>query len=193
MRIYVFGGSRDDCIELANRLNGSGVTALIGKGEEEPRDIAGMIGKSVDCAMMISEDPIRSSVQANRDPKIRAAVCYNQKSLKSAAAEAVNMFIMEPDSLERLDFSVLGGGKPASPLPDNAIATPAGPGLFKSVTNAILPREKPAKAEREPEPREKPEKRVQRKQQEDDQEDEPHRSAGSGLGGRIKDIFGIEE
>jgi len=44
LKVYVFGGQKDACIDLANQLNGSGASALIGKEEEDLKEIAGKMG-----------------------------------------------------------------------------------------------------------------------------------------------------
>jgi hypothetical protein len=216
LKVYVFGGSKDDCIELANQLNGSGATALIGKDGEDIKDISGRLGRGIDCAVMISDDPIKTSVQANRDSKIRAAVCYNQKSLKSASSEDVNLFILEADAIDRLDFSVLAGGssssqseraerperservqRPASvrePESVGGIGISAG-GLFKSMGfggGSQTPRQKPLTRDVE-KPVPKKESRKPAPVIDDEEEDSSPRSKKDGVSGTIKDLFGIED
>ncbi len=210
MKVYVFGGSKDDCIELANQINGSGATALIGKDGEDLRDISGKLGRGIDCAIMISDDPIKTSVEANRDSKVRAAVCYNQKSLKSASSEDVNLFILESEAIDRLDFSVLAGGSSATQSerterPERAeraerpaAVRESGPGisaggLFKSMgfgSGNQTPRQKPlAKDIEKPAP-----KRAKPAPVADDEDDDRSpRAKKDGVSGTIKDLFGIED
>lgn len=185
MKIYVFGGEKDACIELANQLNASGSTALIGSNED-PRDVSSKIGKSIDCAVMISEDPIKTVVEANRDPRIRAAVCYNQKTLKAAASEDVNMFILEPEMIEKLDFTVLsGGGSKEAFVPPKPSAPKSG-GLFGGASKPTVssPKQKPLQEERQP---------AKKKAVPPEEDAAPRRKGGGDIKDRIKDIFGIEE
>jgi hypothetical protein len=196
MKVYVFGDQKDACIELANQLNGSGASALIGREEEDLKDIAGRIGRNFDFAIMVSDDPIKAAVQANRDSRLRAAACYNQKSLRSAAGERINLFILDPESVEKLDFSALvGRSQSAAEEEDPDEEDPQGPGLFRSVAKAISPTQKPAEKEApaEKQPKEKPARKAQKKAlREDDADDEPS-SPRDGISGRLKDIFGIED
>jgi hypothetical protein len=190
MKVYVFGGDRDTCIELANQLNDSGVTALIGKIDDDPREVSGKIGRGVDAAIMLSNDPIKASVQANRDPKIRAAVCYNQKSLKAAAGEDVNMFILEPDSLERLDFSAIS----SAPSPQAERTPPPQRFQERPAKEPIRPPAAVAQAPRfKPQPPPKPEQKKMVKDISDEEDDDAPRSPKSGIKGKLRDIFGIED
>ena len=117
MKVYVFGGDKDACIELANQLNSSGASAIIAKEGDALKDVAGRIGKAFDRAVMVSEDPIRDSITANRDVRVKAAVCSNQKSLKAAASADVNLFILEKDAYDRLDLTdILGAASRQQPI-----------------------------------------------------------------------------
>lgn len=181
MKVYVFGGEKDMCIDLANQLNGSGVSALIGKSEDDLKDIAGKLGKNFDCAIMISDDPIKTVVQANRDSRIRAAACYSQKSLKSAASESINLFILDSDSADKLDFSVLSGGM-AAPTQQPLQREPA-----RELFRAPAPAPKP-----KPIFKEQPVKKEQKKPQpEREEEDDSPRPQRDGISGKLKEIFGI--
>ena len=131
---------------------------------------------------MLSDDPIKAAVQANRDPRIRAAACYNQKALGSAATESINLFILDSEASERLDLSVITGAASYT-----AVA-------------AVAPRQKPLQKEVERE-REKERERPQKKEQRRRPAPEPDEGEAdvepgareSGLKGRIWDLFGIEE
>ncbi len=189
MRVYVFGGEKDELIELANSLNESGATALIGKDGDTLSDVASKIGRSFDCAIMVTEDPIKASVQANRDSKLRAAPCYDQKALKASVAEDINLFILEPSASKRLDVSVISGG--ASRAPERAPMREdegIGHGILKAVSSA-MPQPKPQKEAERPRPSKKEQKRAP------PEEEEPPRKSrhDEGMKGRLKDIFGIEE
>jgi hypothetical protein len=173
MKVYVFGHDKGACIDLANQLNEKGASAIIAKDEEGLREVAGRIGKAFERAVMVSTDPIRDSVSANRDTRVRAAVCYNQKTLKAAASVDINLFILESDANERLDLSDILG-------------------------TSVQKQQQPLQKNREPAPQPKKEKE-QRKQQATVQTEPRDRSGdnskggGGGVGSRLKDIFGIEE
>ena len=194
MKVCVFGDDRNDCIEIANRLNDRGVTALIG-GEVELKEIVGKVGRGFDCAILLSDDPIKAAVQANRDPRIRAAACYDQKSLRTAASDNVNMLIMEPESMNRLDFSIIAGRstrQAEEPEEPDAPAPGPGRGILKAFASMAPKPRQPVAEEperRPPKEVEKPQKKREQKRPaaEDDQDE------GEGFAGRIKDIFGIEE
>jgi len=176
MKVYVFGQDKDACIELANQLNEKGAAALIAKETEGLKDVAARIGKAFDRAVMVSADPIRDSVIANRDTRVRAAICYNQKTLKAAANAEINLFILESDAHERLDISdILGNPSPKQAQPvqkTKEVPTP----LSKKVDQKKQSQPAPA-APSAPKPR---------------PDDDSPRSGG-GVGSRLKDIFGIEE
>jgi hypothetical protein len=184
LKVYVFGGQKDACIDLANQLNGSGASALIGKEEEDLKEIAGKMGKNFDCAIMVSDDPIKTVVQANRDSRIRAAACYTQKSLKSAASESINLFILDSDSVDKLDFSALAGGASQAPTQQPLQREQA-----REPFRITLPAPKPKPVQKEQQVKKEP-KRVQPAREEE--EDSPT-APRSGISGRIKDIFGIVE
>ena len=136
--------------------------------------MAGRIGKAFERAVMVSADPIRDSVSANRDTRVRAAVCYNQKTLKAAASADINLFILEPDANDRLDLSDI-------------------------LSTSVQKQQQPLQKTREPTPQPKKEKE-QRKQQAPAPQPEPRdrssdnsKGGGGGVGSRLKDIFGIEE
>src|SRR5579864_597625 len=103
MRIYVFGDDRDVSIELANRLNESGVSAIIGNNSDIAH-IASKVGRDFDYAIMISDNPIEASIAANKEPKIKAAVCYSQKIIKNALNSRVNMLILDQNTVDAIDI-----------------------------------------------------------------------------------------
>jgi hypothetical protein len=187
MKVYVFGGDRDACIELANQLNESGASAIIAAPGEELKNVAGRIGKAFDRAVMVSDDPIRDSISANRDARVKAAPCYSQKVLKSAASSDVNLFILEKDACDRLDVSDILGSPASARQP---------PAQKERKEERREDRERKEEKERaEKERREEPQRREQKRQQPDPEpipEDEGReRGKGGGVGGKLKDIFGI--
>jgi hypothetical protein len=103
---------------------------------------------------------------------VRAAACYNQKTLKSAANANVNLFILEPDAHERLDLSDIIGVPASKPQPPPQ-------------------KEKEIKKE-DPLPR-KEQKKQQAQAQPSDAPPQPRSGKDGGVGGKIKDLFGIEE
>lgn len=188
MKAYVFGGEKDELIGLANRLNESGATALIGMPEEGLEGVASRIGKSFDCAVMISDAPIKASVQANRDSKFRAAPCYDQKALQASANEGINLFILEASVARRLDISIIAGSSrnlgAREPEPERH---GAGHSILKAVGRAQSGHHKVD---------ERPPKRVQKpgpERQDRSEDDEEAPRQRSGIKGRLRDIFGIEE
>jgi hypothetical protein len=193
MRVYVFGGARDELIELANQLNESGATALIGKEGDGMSDVSSKIGRNFDCAVMVSEDPIKDSIQANRDSKLRAAPCYDQRSLTASAKEDINLFIIDQPAAQRLDLSIIARGSSNQAAPDRETSRDRpviNKGIFKSVGSAAA--SKPQKEQ--PEKPQKKAKEQKRPELEDEEDEGPaHKRSGDGLKGRIRDIFGIEE
>ncbi len=179
MKVYVFGNDKDACIELANQLNDNGASAHIAKEGEGLREVASRIGKLFDVAVMVSADPIKDSITANRDSKVRAAVCYNQKALKAAANAEVNLFILEPDAQDKLDISDILANASQGKQP-------------------AVQKEKEREREREEQPTKKEQKRQQpppepKTRPKDDDDDSPAHNSSGGVGGKIKDLFGIEE
>ena len=126
---------------------------------------------------MVSDDPIKAAIQANRDNRLRAAACYNQKSLKSAATESINLFILDQESVDKLDFSTIVGGDAAEPASQKEAARPA----FKMPS---FSRRQQKSAQKE-----QPAKKSQKRSAPEPDEDES--APRDGISGRIKDIFGI--
>ena len=92
--MLVVGSDRDACIEFANALNASesGAAAIIGGSEYT--DAVGRLGREVDAIAMLSEKPIADAIAANRNQKVRAAVCRNAGDVRDAASCGANLFVV---------------------------------------------------------------------------------------------------
>jgi hypothetical protein len=181
MRVYVFGGDKERCIHVANKLNEGGGTAIIGE-QIEFRELASKIGREFDCAVFVSENPVEATIDANREGKIRAAACYNQRSIDAAVGARTNLFIVDRNSKDLPNLSPL--------LSSSKLRERAGSRTEKQEPPIRQKEEKPkVRGEKEDEPEEM---EGEEEEDEGDEERRPRRK-GEGIGGRIKDIFGIED
>jgi hypothetical protein len=167
MHVYVFGDDKDNCIELANRLNGNGISTIIGK-VQDIQTVSAKIGKEFDYAIMVSDNPIDAAANANKVPRIKAAACYNQKILRNAINTKVNLFVVDQESLDSINLEgVLAEGKTAIQQPEQQKRDlVAQPKIIK-----------------------KPQKR---QEEDEDVDEEDSQEPRSGIRGKLKDIFGIE-
>ena len=94
MRVYIFGEDKESCIDLANMLNERGGKAIIGNTIEF-EELARRIGKEFDCAIFVSNNPDEDVIEANRERKIRAVVCYNQRGMRDGMKAKANLFILD--------------------------------------------------------------------------------------------------
>lgn len=179
MRVYVFGGDKERCIGVANLLNEKGGTAIIGSNLEFG-ELAGKIGKEFDYAVTLSNKPIAAAIEANREGKLRAAVCYSQRNIDAAIEAGTNVFVLDQNNREFPNLAVLlSSGRSRGASFENAEERKERP-AFK--LNIKRPERKQAKPQDDP-------KEDEEDEEDDEREDRP---AASGITGKIKDVFGIE-
>jgi hypothetical protein len=195
MRIYVYGGDRERCIGVANVLNEKGGRAIIG-GPVGFEELAHKLGKEIDCAIFVSNDPDVDAIEANRERKIRAVACYNQKGVGEAMKAKANLFVLDGRSGDLPNIAALlagaievgdayAGRKPAGHVHDHATGAAAREGAGGNPSwkagLGFLGGKKSVKQKAEEEREEEAEEGV-----EGDSKPE------EGLKGRIKYIFGVD-
>lgn len=101
MKVLVVGSDRDACIEFANALNASesGTTAIIGGLNYS--EAVGRLGREIDAIAMLSERPIADAIEANRNQKVRAAVCRNAGDVRDATSCGANLFVVSAFDAQR--------------------------------------------------------------------------------------------
>jgi hypothetical protein len=173
MRVYVFGTDRDSCISLANTLNEGGISAIIG-AETSSSAVAAELEKSFDYAIMVSGNPIKAAIEANRTPMVRAAACHSQRILRSAIESGSNLLIFDSD-WER------------SIRPAEALGRAGGP---------AAEREQPPRPatvqQRGQKRRERPKERAAEPERDNENYDDERGPREDGIMGRIRYAFGIE-
>jgi hypothetical protein len=193
MRIYVFGDDKELCISMANELNEHRGRAIIGSSMDFA-ELAPRMGKDIDCAIYITDNPPKAVIEANRDRRIRAVVCYNQRNISDGMRAKANLFVFDKNSRELPNPSALLSGAKL----DDAVERRAAPQMAKEKRIVV---EKSSIASKGAGMFDKVRQRFldDRKAKEEDgveesseYEEEEDVKPGEGIQGRIKYIFGID-
>ncbi len=173
MKVLIVGADKDACIEFANALNSSesGATAIIGGSDYS--DATGKLGRDVDAIALISQKPIADAIEANRNQKVRAAVCRNAGDVRDAISCGTNIFVVSAFDAQRHQTAAVAamigkqnGGFTHAAAPERKKTSPVAP------------------------------VKQQKKQEQQPQYEENNNDGGSdddpGIKSKLRNIFGIE-
>src|SRR5271157_5696746 len=100
MRVYVLGDNREHVVKLSNYINANFGTAIISERiassyGELVDDILEYREADFDLIVIVSKQPIETSIEANRSGKLMAAVCRNPKEATMAKKASANVVVLD--------------------------------------------------------------------------------------------------
>ena len=165
MKVYLASDQKELCIRLANVINRSGNTCIMSDQDSEDymdllKDVRGSMS-GYDISILISKEPMRASIEANRMGGVRAAVCKDTEDAAAAIDAKSNLIILDASKVYRMDTR----------------------GIVKSIEDSLeSPAPKQKYVEEAPAPKKEKVQQVQRA--------EPAKSTGGGVGGMFGSIKG---
>jgi ribose 5-phosphate isomerase RpiB len=208
MKVYVAGDNRGQAVKLSNSINSAGNTAIMSENVSSDcrslvDDILSQRSGSFDLVVAISKQPIETSIEANRNTSLRAAVCRNQKEADMAGKAHANVMVLEGDAIDdEIADDIVNAWFKATGQDSVAMSTSAptkqkqGASAQKSTlsfANEKSNQKKRKNAVREEEPLEEDkegEEKQEAEQESEQQDEEPPK--GKGIIDQLKYTFGIE-
>jgi hypothetical protein len=195
MKVYVLSEDSPDGIALANAINSSSNTAIIGNPEDE--EYLDLIDKAVDglddgydISILITSKPIEANIKANRTSKLRAVVCRSQADAVGAKKARANLVILDANGFDESSVAGIMRGLASSSGPTDEEDEPSKQGKsisepFKSaigvVKSGILGGMKGQKRQKNKE-----------ESKDEKEEDDIKKPKNGGIIENIKYTFGIE-
>ena len=123
MRVYLASEGRGPGIKLANIINSSGSTCIIGDVDSD--DYRALIkgirdsADDFDLSILVSRNPMAAAMEANRTAGLRASVCKDPEDAAEAMEAKANLIVLDEAKLGKEGIqgilescdSAMGGGK----------------------------------------------------------------------------------
>lgn len=200
MKVYVLGDEHSHALRLTNFINSVGNTAIM--SERVSSDYNELVedalrSKDFDLMVAISKRPVETCIEANRDDRLRAAVCKDRKEASMARKAHANMAILDGNNLDDQD---------AENIVEALLKSPGQSGLSAEEeehsksqrriggigSSLFSPSEQHAAHNKKKEEPAKESREEKKEEREEEHEDEIPKPRGKGLINSIKDMFGIE-
>lgn len=107
MKVYLASDQKELCIRLANIINRSGNTCIMSDEDSEDymtllKDVRSSMS-GYDISILISKEPMKASIEANRMGGIRATVCKDTEDAEAAIEAKSNLIILDSSKVYRMD------------------------------------------------------------------------------------------
>ena len=203
MKAYILSEGSPHGIALANIINSTNNTAIIGNPEAEGYselidEAVESLNSGYDFSVLISKKPIEASIAANRANKLRAVVCRSQADSARARRAKANLIILDDTEFSKTSAASIMRGwfgsstesadeeqEPPEPRTSASGAGNSVLGVLNSGIGIIKGRNR-QKIGIEHKKTDKEENK------EGDEEEDTKRPKNGGIIGSIKYIFGIE-
>lgn len=214
MKVYLVSDQKELYIRVANIISRSGSTCIM--SDEDSDDYLALLKdvrssmSGYDISILISREPMKASIEANRMGGVRAAVCKDTEDAQAAMEASSNLIILDATKVYRMDMrgmvksieDSLENHEPKqkyieeAPMPKKEKiqqvqhAAPAksaggGGGIFGSIKGALGVGE----SGKEKQAQKKVEKPIKVNMPE---EHPPKKKGKGGVFGSLKDTFGVE-
>ena len=212
MRVYLASESVVSGVKLANIINSSGNTCIIGVlGVDDSKELIRDVKDSsdrFDLSVIVSRNPVAAAMEANRVSGIRASACKDADDVDEAIAAQANLIVFDDAKLHNMNIyglienieKSLGGGRRHTKAPEKTPEKRArvvekedrGEGLsnrFKGIFGVGEEEKAERNGHRERE-KEKEAREVER--EEETAHSAQRRKGKGGFFGSLKDTFGVE-
>lgn len=169
MKVYLASDQKELYIRIANIISRSGSTCIM--SDEDSDDYMALLKdvrssmSGYDISILISKEPMKASIEANRMGGVRAAVCKDTEDAQAAIEAKSNLIILDATKVYRMDTR----------------------GIVRSIEDSLeSPEPKQKYIEEAPAPKKEKVQQAQR--------DAPTRSEGRGVGnvfGSIRGALGM--
>ncbi len=201
MKIFLAAEDRTMGIKLANSINKSGSTCILGDEETSDRDTLLQEVKeeysAYDMSILVSGEPLEATMEANKVGGLRAAACKDVSGIADAMEAKCNLLILDANRLRGINTQdmlktmddYLSGKKKKPAAQETLVKSESksqGSGMMGSLKGAFGMGEQTVQ--------EKPKERakVQEKAKPKDEEYKPRRKGKGGFFNSLKDTFGVD-